>query len=375
MNNNNNKLMKAKAALILHQPFFATVLMQTEIKEDNSFETFATDGVEIRYNSNFLESLSVSEITFVLCHEILHMILGHSSRRAQRDPLTWNKAADYAINQTLVNESIGSMPSGGLLNSALFSRGKGTAEGIYSLLAQSQNQNQGQGPLDACLDFGSLSGANRDESLKSEMESRQQVKINIATSVARSQGKLSAGLARLVASTKESKVDWREVLRSFVSRSSFDSLSVARPKKRFLADGLALPSAIKDSLGPVKIAIDCSGSIADKILSAFLSEVNAIAQESRPESIEILTFDTEITDRTSFLPGDLIAISPKGGGGTDFEPVMKDCIEKDPPSCLIVLTDLDCDSFGTDPGCPVLWLSYRCDYAPFGQVVKIEGIE
>jgi VWA-like protein DUF2201 len=37
--------------------------------------------------------------------------------------------------------------------------------------------------------------------------------------------------------------------------------------------------------------------------------------------------------------------------------------------CVIVLTDLECDDFGDDPGYPVLWVSVREGKAPFGEVV------
>jgi predicted metal-dependent peptidase len=136
------KLAKAKADLIFDFPFFATLIMQQPITEDAGIPTFATDGKSIRYNAKFLETLSVSEILFVLAHEVLHMCFEHMFRLENKDARTWNEAADYVINQVLVDEKVGSMPVGGLLNPDLVKQGEGTAEGVYSVLSRQQKQQQ-----------------------------------------------------------------------------------------------------------------------------------------------------------------------------------------------------------------------------------------
>ncbi len=47
---------------------------------------------------------------FVLCHEVLHLVLLTHLRRGSRDPRLWNYSTDFAINFSL-KENIGSNPS------------------------------------------------------------------------------------------------------------------------------------------------------------------------------------------------------------------------------------------------------------------------
>ena len=67
-------------------------------------------------------------------------------------------------------------------------------------------------------------------------------------------------------------------------------------------------------------------------------------------------------------------IKPHGGGGTAFSPVFEYMDKNDicPVACVF-LTDLYCDDFGTEPACPVLWVSTAREKqdVPFGEVVKM----
>ena len=44
------------------------------------------------------------------------------------------------------------------------------------------------------------------------------------------------------------------------------------------------------------------------------------------------------------------------------------------PVACVFLTDLCCNDFGTEPDCPVLWVTTMRGDAPFGEVVKMEGV-
>ena len=60
-----------------------------------------TNGFNIVYHPDFVLKQSDAAIRFVLCHEVLHCVGDHMSRRGNRNPLLWNYAADYAINPIL----------------------------------------------------------------------------------------------------------------------------------------------------------------------------------------------------------------------------------------------------------------------------------
>ena len=68
--------------------------------------TWATDGRHIFINPKFTEPMSDRQVRFVMCHEIMHNVMGHFDRINSRDPELWNIAADLEINPLLVDESL-----------------------------------------------------------------------------------------------------------------------------------------------------------------------------------------------------------------------------------------------------------------------------
>ena len=83
--------------------FFAQLLSKLNIYgvSDPRYQTMCTNGFNIQYHPDFVLGQSDAAIRFVLCHEILHCVGDHMSRRGGRDPLLWNYACDYAINPIL----------------------------------------------------------------------------------------------------------------------------------------------------------------------------------------------------------------------------------------------------------------------------------
>lgn len=390
-----SQIAKARAGLIIDQPFFASLLLPMPIYETDQVETFATDGESIIYNPQWAETLTQAETTFVMAHETLHCVFDHMGRRETRSPNRWNQAADYIINDLLVKERIGSMPKGGLLDSSLVLQGKGTAEGVYKLLPESSEGNKPGKPggsLDNVMDGkivvspDSKSGsggviitvAKLDPSEKQQRSTDRKIRTIQATNAAKMQGKLSANLDRLLSDALKPIVDWREVLRRFVSDRAKVDYSFSRPKRRFLADDLYLPSLTGEKMGILAVAVDCSGSVDKKLLAKFSAEVNAIKQDVHPARIDVVYFDSKVLHTESFEPDEDLVIRACGGGGTNFSPVFQ-CINAmpDQPVACVFLTDLQCSDFGDAPAYPVLWTVLEgktpgIDAAPFGEVLKVQ---
>lgn len=93
----------------------------------------------------------------------------------------------------------------------------------------------------------------------------------------------------------------------------------------------------------------------------------------QPERVHVAYCDAAIQREDVFERGDAIVLKAKGGGGTDFAPVMT-WVEQLPetPVCLVYLTDLY-GSHGQQPSMPVLWAtpnSTPAEYpVPYGEVV------
>ena len=365
------RISKAKTALILEHPFIGSVALNMPMSIDNSVPTAATNGKRVLFNEEFCNGLSDEELKFLVAHECMHPMLEHNFRRGERDAYKWNQAADYVINKLLTDEGIGKMPEQGLLADTIYKNGGGTSDGIFNLLPDTPDDGQGNGgqgqPLDSCED-GQGSPAE-----VSQQQAEWKVKVAQAAQSAKMMGKMSAGLERLVDEILKPKVDWRDVLQRFVVKCRSDQRSWARPNRRFLSQGLYLPSVSGESLGEIAFAVDCSGSIGQDEINQFASEITTVWQDQRPTKVHVIYFDSEVSHYDEFGQEDEPVVKPHGGGGTAFSPVFRYMADKgiEPVACIF-LTDLCCDDFGDAPDYPVLWVSTHDDKAPFGEVVMME---
>lgn len=364
------KLAKAKTALILEHPFVGTIALSMPFEFDESIKTAATNGKRIKFNPEFVDSLTDEEVKFLVAHECFHPMLEHNFRRGDRQHKKWNVAADYVINKLLTDESIGRMPKVGLLDPNVYNAGHGTSEGIYNILPDMPDDGSGPGDpgnaLDDCED-GDGSPAEQQQ-----QQAEWKVKVAQAAQAAKMMGKMSANMQRLVDEVLQPKVDWREVMQKFLVKARTDQRSFSRFNRRFIAQGLYLPSVSGEQMGEVCFAVDCSGSIDQKTVNQFAAEIKRVKEDLMPERIHVLYFDSEVSHVESYEQHDDLDIKPHGGGGTDFAPVFEKIIELGiNPVAVVFLTDLCCNSFGDQPDAPVLWVTTDPGKAPFGEVVEM----
>ena len=354
------RIIKARTALVLEHPFFGNIALNLPFFFDDKIPTAATNGKRIKYNPRFVESLDDEEVKFVVAHECGHPMLEHNFRRSERSPRRWNQAGDYVINQLLTDESIGKMPEGCLLNDALYQAGNGVTDAIYNLLPE----DNGEDPLDDCED------GDGNPADQAQQAAEWKVKVAQAAQAAKMMGKMSAGLERLVGEILKPKVDWRDVLRKFLEKCKSDQRTWSKFNRRFLAQGIYLPSVSGESLGEIAFAVDCSGSITQEVIDQFAAEILSAKEDGNPTKIHVVYFDSEVSHYESYGRDDDLDIKPHGGGGTAFSPVFAYFAEHDiNPVACVFLTDLCCSDFGDQPDYPVLWVSTDEGTAPFGEVV------
>jgi predicted metal-dependent peptidase len=360
------RISKAKAQLVMHNPFFGYLaLSMPHYLVGDEVSTAGTNGKWVVWNREFLDSLTDAELQFVMAHECMHPMMDHCYRRHGRDPRKWNAAGDYVINQHLTEEKIGRMPEGALLDNSLFKAGDGITDNIYNLLPSDYGDGRGD-PLDVLFD------AEGSPAEQEEQAGEWKIRAAQAAQAAKMAGKLSAGLQRLVGEILDPKLDWREVLRNFLVKAKTDERSYSRPNRRFASQGIYAASRNGEQMGPVVFAVDCSGSISEKILNEFAAEVKAAHQDCRPVELHVVYFDSEVAHHDVFLPDDELVIKPHGGGGTAFSPVFRFLEDKDiEPVACVFLTDLYCSDFGVPTPYPTLWVSNGADQAPWGEVIKM----
>ena len=365
------RLSKAKTSLILEHPFVGSVAMNMPFIFDSSIPTAATNGKRVLFNPWFCNELTDEELKFLVAHECLHPMLEHNFRRGERDARKWNQAADYVINKLLTDDGIGKMPECGLLSDAIYDEGGGISDGIYNILPDEPNGgNGGSGytgsGLDECEDGEGTPAEQQQQAAE------WKVKVAQAAQAAKMCGKLSANMERLVDEVLNPKVDWREVLQRFVTKCKDDTRTWARPNRRFIAQGLYVPSVSGEALGELVVAIDCSGSIGVEELNQFAAEVVTIHEDHKPTKIHVVYFDSEVSHHDEYTKDDTVEIVGHGGGGTAFSPIFEFVAEKNiEPIACVVLTDLYCSDFGDEPEYPTLWVTNGATEAEFGEVVEM----
>lgn len=372
------KLADARTRLVRAWPFFARFALEPEYSEDTRTETMATDGLSIFWNRQFVDSVTMDELTGVVAHEGGHIAFGHHLRRGERDPKLWNMATDYVINLLLL-ESGFKLPDGGLVDQRFANL---SAEQVYKLLQQEQRQQQPQagggqqGAQSArasrrATPAGEVWDMPGDAATVAGEKARQPGKLAQAVRMAKQRGTVPAGLAQMVAQDRASRVDWREKLADWCQQLAVADYSWQRPQRRYLVDDLVAPAARSRVMGPLCVGIDVSGSVLDD-LPRFTGELRALHADLRPEALIVLWHDSAVAKVDVFGPDDELDLKPVGGGGTDFRPVFaRIAAEGWNPVGVVMLTDL-CGPMGADPGLPVLWVSTRPGMAAaFGEVVDL----
>lgn len=409
-------IVTARVNLILKQVFFGSLVLRLKMVPDAAIATACTDGTTIRYNPDFINSLSLKQIEGVCCHEVLHCACGHIWREkdlpfpalpknapknltpAEIEKLKTllrhdkaNQAMDYAINP-IIRDSGLALPDGCLIDEQY----KGMSmEEIYvklpnpkvtfqpaSLGGQSdQNGQQGQGEREItidgqprCGDVEQPNGANGSQDV--EAQNDWQVAVAQAAQAARMQGKLPAHLEKFLGDLQKPRVDWKALLRRFIQDATKNDYNWRQPNRRFLAAGLYLPRLYSEEVGPIVVAQDTSGSMwSDRDLRTCATEVRSIIEDCQPRSTTLYYADAAVASSRVFERGEPFEFAPKGGGGTSFVPVFKAVEESgEEPLCLIYFTDLQ-GTFPTEaPPYPVIWLTVYDGTAPFGEVLKIDTI-
>ncbi len=365
------KLTKARAGLVLSSPFFASIALQLRLEEDTECETAYTDSVVLGYNPQFIDKLSNAELKAVICHEVLHIAMLHPFRKNSREHLKWNVACDYAVNP-IVKDSGFSLPEGALSDSKFKDL---EAEVIYNQLPKSIKIPVAVALMGEVRDYKQDRSNSKSSHANTLPQQIKNCKITIAraAAVAKAQGKLPAGLERMIQETLQPKLNWKEILSRFITENARNDYTWKQPNKRYLYSGLYLPGLNVPTLGTIAVIIDTSGSVSQKELDIFAAELQAILSIYPGTEIKVIYVDSKVANIETIDIYDF-QLHAKGGGGTDFKPGFAYIEQEDIlPSCVIYFTDGYCDSFPEPPDYPTLWiLTDKANFKPpFGEVIHM----
>ena len=396
-----DRIIVARIGLLLRHPFFGNMATRLRIQEgDDWLGTAAVDGRNLYFNTQFFNALSNKEIEFVIAHEILHCVFDHLGRREGRDPMIYNIAADYIVNNLLVRDRIGQIPK--LVDCFQdFKYENWSSEDVYDDIFNKYDEEElkqlgelldehidwekgaGEGQSDKPGKEGDEPGKGRPSYSKDELKKiRDEIKesmINAAQSAGA--GNTPAGVQRMIKEMTEPKMNWRQILRQQIQSTIKSDFSFSRPSRKGQMSGAVLPGMNFSNTIDICISIDMSGSIGNAQAKDFLGEVKGIMDEFPDYNIKIWCFDTKVYNEQDFTADNgenLEDYEVMGGGGTDFDANWNYMKEHDiNPKKFIMFTDgYPWNSWGDEDYCDTIFVIHSHHdknlEAPFGQTAHYE---
>lgn len=388
-----DKLITARVGLLLRHPFFGNLATRLNMVDASDWcHTLATDGRNFYFNYGFVNKLTPKDAEFGFAHEVLHNVFDHMGRRLDRDPMLSNIAADFATNQILKDERIGTVPSFIKIFQDDKYRGKSYEEIYNDLYENAEKINicslgelldehlNGEGEADNDNAGEEVDGSGKGKGRpKLTAEEKKQIRDEIkeamvAAAQSAGAGRVPAGVQRMIKDFTEPKMDWRQLLRMNIQSILKSNYSFSRPNRKSQHSGAILPGLINDETIDVSIAIDMSGSISNVMAKDFLSEVKGIMDEYMDFKLDLWCFDTEVYNYVQFTgdtADEIMSYECKGGGGTDFD-VNYDFMKNQgiEPKKFIMFTDgYPCGSWGDEEYCDSLFIVHGNEtiISPFGQ--------
>ena len=380
--NEERKVQKAKITL-MRDPRFALwsgILMVGRTSVVDNLPSACTNGRDEQYGRAFVAKLREAELKFVVLHENMHKAFRHLttwSKLHDIDHELANKACDYVINlklqdldpseQSIAMPRLTEGPHKGKPMGLVDERFRGmNAKEVFDILKEEKEEEgeggggKGEGFDEHDWDSAKEMSEEAKKTLEHEIDQAIRQGVIAQKKIA---GNGAGGIDRDILDLIESKINWRDALREFVKAtcSAKDTSSWRKINRRFISMGIYMPSMVGEKVGHLVVAIDTSGSIGQAELSKFLSEVKAIAEDVKPNRVDLIYWDSAVAAHEEYdegTVGDIInSTKPRGGGGTSPSCISTYLKSKGiVPECIVVLTDGYVGSdWGSDWTAPVLW--------------------
>lgn len=444
-----NEVNNSIARIIKRSSLFKTLIKNLTIVYTVSSEvpTAAVDGKRMFINPIFFSEMRPIAVEFVVLHEIMHCVLLHFDRKKGRSHTRFNKAADYELNLIVSDELGGFNPMNDpILKVGCFDekyRGM-TAEQIYEIISDEKEEGPpgppgppddepptdepptdgppgppgppqepegpiGQtGPGPVKDPFGEVLSpeegdrlaeklglpASRSVDLEElwETSAEQAIKDFEKTKKQRGSGAGNTLINKLVERMMP-KVDWREVIKNWISSNIGPQRELRRPSRRSMQRGEMGGWGFhrpRNQINHVIVTIDVSGSVIN-LAPLFINEINELSSLGKIDKLTVIYWDDGVKAVETLKGGESIKLKGEGdfknfGGGTEFYPVSEyitDEIE-DQINSVIIFTDalIDTGRIELEPTPPwgqqALWVVTKGTNPgfildpPYGQAIEYD---
>ena len=407
--------------LLRKQPFFGSLALRLPLRADPSRETLASDGHEIRYSPRWVADTDAHVIETAMARVVMACALKHHTRRGERDPERWQRASQL-VTHALVRDAGFTLPPeaeawDGLSVEQAYDRlpepedgdpgddgnapsgsggsGAGAADpsppGDDDRESDSSSDSpanggdedgdgqDGDGQGDGSdapashdpsgtgeiMDAGARGGGTgeQDESPVDVIAEEQawDEAMHQALNLAKAEGKAPGGVEETVKGAHANMLDWRALLRRYMTDAARRDYSWSLPNRRFIDAGLYLPSIRSEGIDTIAVIVDTSGSLPAATLAEFWAELREVTTEIQPERVIVLQVDSALQDAAEYTADDLPdEIVIRGRGGTDFRPGFAWLDEQGiRPGVCLYFTDMECSSYPeTEPDFPLVWVNY-----------------
>ncbi len=419
------RLVTSRIRLLINKPWFGNMITRLPLVDATDYgwcQTAGTDGRYVYYNREFIAKLRDAEVDFLFGHELLHCVYDHLGRRNDRNPLIWNIANDFVVNDTLVEEQVGELITtvkacydrkyhdwaseevyADLIENAVevslddlldqhfdMEGGESTDEGGggQTVSVSSEGSKEGE---DADADGGDGGEEKKDEPGKNgppryTKEEQRKIKDELKNAMIQSAqaagaGNVPARIKRMIKELTEPTMDWRQLIDTQVQSIVKEDYTWMKPSRRSWHSDAILPAMNYADQIDVVVELDASGSISDDMLKDMLSEVKGVMTQFGDFTLTVATFDTSVYNMQVFTPQNIDEIHEyeiEGGGGTEFNCIWEHLKENDiDPKKLIVFTDgYPWGSWGDPDYCDTIFVIHSYpnkDFeAPFGLTAHYE---
>jgi len=397
--------------LLQKQPFFGSLVLRLPLRADPTRKTLASDGQEIRYSPDWVAETDAHLIETAMARVVMACALKHHTRRRERDPKRWQTASQLVTHGLLrdagftlppdaeawedlsVEQAYERLPepgeddSGDEGNASQNAGGAGATAGGQpppgggdesADPSEPASDDQGEDGasdappshdpsgtgevMDANSRAGVGSGSGETPVDTASEEQAWDEAMHQALSIARAEGKAPGGVEETVRNAHASTLDWRTLLRRYMTDTASRDYSWSAPNRRFIDSGLYLPSIRSEGIDTIAVIIDTSGSVPAQTLAEFWAELREVVDEIRPQRVFVLQVDAALQDAAEYGPDDLRdEIALKGRGGTDFRPGFEWLDEQGiQPTVCLYLTDMECSSYPENqPSFDVVWVNWN----------------
>jgi predicted metal-dependent peptidase len=299
--------------------------------------SFHLDHYRLHIDPTHFDKFTLEERLFILKHEMLHILNGHTFRKEDRDHVAFNYATDCAINQLCDQAHV---VQGAILPANFPSKHKvptlASSEQYYAIIDKSQippeePQYAAGGGHDKWAD------SIGDEELQADI-TKNMIEQSIQQT-AKSRGDTPSEIAAyLELFSRKAELDWRKVLRNITGNKKVNSRRTIMRKDRRNPNFDHIKGRTKDRMFDLLVIGDESGSVSDTELTEAISEIVHICNITRAD-LDYIAIDTHAKPPIK-LKKTQRSFTRQACGGTNLHPALDMAKQHNlKADAIVVITD------------------------------------